>query len=196
MMQKLLMAAALLGMASAATAAPVQWTVASGGNGNYYEYIQTARTWADARAAALASSYLGNAGYLATVTSAAENAFIGTLASDGWLGGTDQAVEGQWRWADGPEAGQLFWTGGPGGSASGYSSWNAGEPNDFGGEDFLHRNGGAWNDLPGSSARGYFVEYSAVASGVPEPATWAMMIAGFGLVGASLRRRSGSVRFA
>ena len=30
---------------------------------------------------------------------------------------------------------------------------------------------------------------------VPEPATWAMMIMGFGLVGASLRRRSTSVRF-
>ena len=31
---------------------------------------------------------------------------------------------------------------------------------------------------------------SAVPGGVPEAATWAMMIAGFGMVGASLRRRS------
>ena len=30
----------------------------------------------------------------------------------------------------------------------------------------------------------------AVPSGVPEPATWAMMLAGFGLVGGALRRRS------
>lgn len=29
------------------------------------------------------------------------------------------------------------------------------------------------------------------AGGVPEPATWAMMIAGFGLIGATLRRRNG-----
>jgi hypothetical protein len=35
-----------------------------------------------------------------------------------------------------------------------------------------------------------------VAQAVPEPATWAMMIAGFGLVGASMRRRKVSVRFA
>jgi hypothetical protein len=33
----------------------------------------------------------------------------------------------------------------------------------------------------------------AVAPGVPEPATWAMMIAGFGLIGAAMRRK-GSYR--
>ena len=31
---------------------------------------------------------------------------------------------------------------------------------------------------------------------VPEPATWAMMIGGFGLAGAALRRRRATVRFA
>lgn len=36
----------------------------------------------------------------------------------------------------------------------------------------------------------------AGAGGVPEPATWAMMIAGFGLVGAAMRRRKAQVRFA
>jgi hypothetical protein len=36
----------------------------------------------------------------------------------------------------------------------------------------------------------------ANVAAVPEPATWAMMIMGFGLVGASLRRRTVSVRFA
>ena len=30
-------------------------------------------------------------------------------------------------------------------------------------------------------------------SAVPEPATWAMMIAGFGLVGAAMRRRNGKM---
>ena len=33
-------------------------------------------------------------------------------------------------------------------------------------------------------------------TGVPEPTTWAMMIGGFGLVGASMRRRKAVVRFA
>ncbi|KRB42016.1 PEPxxWA-CTERM sorting domain-containing protein [Phenylobacterium sp. Root700] len=35
-----------------------------------------------------------------------------------------------------------------------------------------------------------------VASGVPEPATWAMMIMGFGLAGATIRRRSAVFRAA
>lgn len=37
---------------------------------------------------------------------------------------------------------------------------------------------------------------SAVAGAVPEPATWAMMIAGFGLAGAAMRRRATKVAFA
>jgi len=35
-----------------------------------------------------------------------------------------------------------------------------------------------------------------VADAVPEPATWAMMIGGFALAGAAMRRRSAAVRFA
>ncbi len=42
------------------------------------------------------------------------------------------------------------------------------------------------NDTP----RQYFTNVSLVGAAVPETATWAMFIAGFGLVGASLRRRS------
>lgn len=35
-----------------------------------------------------------------------------------------------------------------------------------------------------------------VAAPVPEPATWAMMVGGFGLIGAAVRRRRMTVRFA
>ncbi|MCG2840291.1 THxN family PEP-CTERM protein [Sandaracinobacter sp. RS1-74] len=41
--------------------------------------------------------------------------------------------------------------------------------------------------------RGRVVLYSEAAGGVPEPATWAMLIAGFGLVGAAARRRRSDV---
>jgi hypothetical protein len=44
----------------------------------------------------------------------------------------------------------------------------------------------------------YDATFSATiaASAVPEPASWAMMIGGFGLIGAALRRRKVAVRFA
>lgn len=40
------------------------------------------------------------------------------------------------------------------------------------------------------------VEYEPVAAPVPEPATWAMMIGGFGLVGGAMRRRKVQVSYA
>lgn len=43
---------------------------------------------------------------------------------------------------------------------------------------------------PGSSSFVTATSSPVVAAGVPEPATWAMLILGFGLVGASLRRAS------
>ena len=38
--------------------------------------------------------------------------------------------------------------------------------------------------------------YSEAAGAVPEPASWAMMLGGFGLLGAAIRRASAKVRFA
>jgi hypothetical protein len=45
---------------------------------------------------------------------------------------------------------------------------------------------GSWNWLPGGSV-------TLTGGAVPEPATWAMMIGGFGLVGGAMRRRSAAV---
>lgn len=42
--------------------------------------------------------------------------------------------------------------------------------------------------FPGLPAGG-----DSLVSGVPQPATWAMMVSGFGLIGLALRRRSGPV---
>ncbi len=123
-------------------------------------------------------------GYLATVTSAAENEFIrANLDPTGewmWLGASDDGSqgtsEGNWIWATGPEAGTQFWQG-PylpyGGSVGGeYSNWQPGsEPNNSGGaENFAHMwVGGYWNDLPGSAALRGIVEIEVdpvVESGV------------------------------
>jgi hypothetical protein len=45
-------------------------------------------------------------------------------------------------------------------------------------------------------AGGYFGPNFTIGGGVPEPATWAFLIAGFGMVGAGMRRRSARVAIA
>jgi hypothetical protein len=69
-------AIAILGIAMPGLAGAVP---VLGPTGNYYEIIATPMTWEDARAAALATSWLGEQGYLATVTSAQENVFVAGL---------------------------------------------------------------------------------------------------------------------
>lgn len=178
----LALTAALAAVMAPVRAAPIVWSVADGGNGHAYAYVDATVDWTTARSAALAMSDDGVQGHLATVTSTAENDFLGRLAADGWLDGSDADQEGVWRWMDGAEAGQVFWLGGADGKATGYASWYAGEPNNLGDEDYLHRLGGTWNDYPGWRALGYYVEYDlppAVAQ-VPEPG--AMLLAATSLL--------------
>jgi hypothetical protein len=56
---------------------------------------------------------------------------------------------------------------------------------------------GGFSILPfGSEGNVSIDDLVVTTAAVPEPATWAMMIGGFALVGASMRRRSMAVRFA
>ena len=179
---KFLAIACLLSLASTgANAVPIQFA----DNGHWYEYVSGTPSWQDARAAALGSTFMGQSGYLATITSAAENNFVYSLllaahGVGGWIGGTDAAVEGNFRWADGPEAGDLF----------SYTNWESTEPNNCcSGEDYVNLStlqAGRWNDLGATDTyfrTGYFVEYNAVS----EPG--AITLLGLGLIGLGLTRR-------
>lgn len=93
------------------------WENHEDGGDRYYRYVGQHRTWWQARDAAKADSmkYFGVRGYLATVTSLAENKFLSDRFNDnggppaGWLGGRDSDSEGHWRWVTGPESSRRFW---------------------------------------------------------------------------------------
>ena len=152
-------------------------------NGHYYEYVPNLGiTWTNAKAAASSKTFYGLQGYLATLTAADEAQLAGKQApGTGWIGGTDEAVEGVWRWVTGPEGlanggtGIVFWNGTANGSSPNFAFWNTGEPNQSGNEDYAHITApgvgipGSWNDLSntGSSSgsyqpKGYIVEYGGM----------------------------------
>ena len=169
-----------------AQAAPVQWVA---GNGHWYEAVHVAGgiTWASAQNAAVQAG-----GYLATIHSDAENAFVFNLAAandnlwylDGynngigpWLGGYQPpgSVEpaGGWTWDITGEP----WT---------YAHWSGGEPNNMNGvEDRAHffgaqtLKGSVWNDIRnGTAIHGYILE-------IPEPASATLLL----LAGVAVLRR-------
>ena len=179
---RLLAALASLAVARPATAAPVQWPVSEGGNGHYYDYLLRTQSfsWTEARDEAAASSFMGVAGHLATITSDAESQFLGSHfrqpSFQVWAGGV------QAPGAATPASGWSWVTAEP----WDFTSWNTGEPNDWptrdvenGEEQYLSvttyftggRGGSVWND---NSLRavpvGYVVEYP-----VPEPTSAALM---------------------
>lgn len=160
------------------------------GNVVYYDYTQhfyefvsaSAISWTSAKTAAESRYYEGYQGYLATITSAAENTFVTSKCTGaGWLGASDAATEGVWKWVTGPESGTTFWNGGKNGSAvvDQYNKWHINvEPDNNGDEDYLHIMGqtkpswastypiGSWNDFPdaaGTNIYGYVVEYGPAA---------------------------------
>ena len=160
------------------------------GNGHFYEYVPSTNVlWSTARTNALAASYLGMTGYLATVTSQQENDFITSKlgGAGAWIGGSDATDEATWRWSDGPEQGQLFWSATCGRGQKGicaatgmFNYWNSAEPNNTAGREhytqILAGGTGEWNDLADQAplsgryqVLGYVVEYSTT-SGAPNPA--------------------------
>lgn len=196
--------------ACAASAAPTFWA----DNGHYYEFVGSGLTFEAALlAAASATPIAGYESYLATITSADENTFIANveIAARGhlgetWVAGSDRVTEGVWKWVAGPETGQTFWIGGGAGvggvaPAGAYANWeNSVEPNNNGDEygvSAFYAGDGGWNDYNGANHVAYVVEYSLAPNGgtggVPEPAGWALMILGFGGVGAAIRSRRGAV---
>lgn len=156
-------------------------------NGHFYKYIKTSSsiTWDAAKTDSEKSDYFGRKGYLVTITSLEENTFVKekTLGI-GWLGAKDierdantPKKNGDWRWVTGPEGlenggqGTQFYQGYTGsGKGILYTNWDSGEPNDYGGTEFVAHifgpgaQAGKWNDYSptNASVTGYIVEYGGM----------------------------------
>ena len=118
-------------------------------NGHSYYRSTGSMTWTAAKAAC---ANMG--GHLVTVTTSAENTFIFNLWPSGWIGLTDEVTEGVWQWVTG--------------EAYSYSSWNPGEPNNSGNEDYIQFvGGGKWNDLSNANSLPYVLEFEYIVDYTP-----------------------------
>ncbi len=139
----------------------------SAATGNFYMLSSGTGNYAAADAAATSTLLFGQAGYLATVTSAAENALLASMISSStYIGGSDAVTEGDWLWTGGPENGDLFWQGNGSGSAQNgyYTNWNGSEPNNSGNEDAIQMLvNGRWNDISTGANLRYLIEWDGAS---------------------------------
>jgi hypothetical protein len=150
----------------------------NGVNGHFYRPITTTATYTGARAASLLTTFKGQTGYLVTITSADEDAFIFNNVPQGniWFALTDEVSEARWTIDAGPEKGTLIKinNGQLNGNMVGqYNNWASGEPNDSGNEDYAVTKwggGSQWNDLPNHFSNPYVIEYGTWSN--PDDATF------------------------
>ncbi len=172
--------AVCLSFASIGMAAPVQWAIEDGGNDHWYEVVLVPDIdWNTANQAAE-----GRTGgwYLATITSAAENAFVlglfenlagawvysghsslvGDVYTGPWINGISSASNtNDWTWS----TGEPFVL---------YTAWGPYEPFSNGDRIAFSKLGSSigWNDLPNYYlAPGYIVE-SAGSAVATDSKTW------------------------
>ena len=118
-------------------------------NGHSYYRSTGSAFWSVAK-----QNCINMGGHLVTVTSAAENSFIFGLWPSGWIGLTDEVQEGVWRWVTN--------------ETYSYTSWNGGEPNNAGNEDYVQFvGGGKWNDLPNAVSLPYVIEFEYIVTYTP-----------------------------
>eukprot|EP01133_Synstelium_polycarpum_P009824 gene9824-11474_t len=155
----------LLLVATVCSALPVKNPL----NNHYYEFSTDDLNATAAKSYCEKQTYLGLKGYLATITSPAENAFIMTQYNIAyttdqmfWHGlvSTDVKVYNYWS---GPEAGLLAYSTlfdkGPY-----FYLWSAGEPNLKANEFYVHYNHetGRWNNNDNSNSFKYLCEYGGL----------------------------------
>jgi hypothetical protein len=154
----------------------------NGTNGHFYKPITATNertTYTNARSRSLLTTFKGQTGYLVTITSADEDAFIfaNVPATNVWFAATDEVIDGRWVIDAGPEKGTVMKTqnGQLNGNIAGvYNNWAQGEPNGSNGSEnyaVAKWNGAAnWNDLSNNWSNPYVIEYGTWTN--PDDATF------------------------
>jgi len=193
-----IIALGMLALAPPVLATPVQWTIASGGTGHWYDFLDTAVSpghqgwnWSDARTDAISRG-----GDLATPSTLPEWTFLTDNASSlGASGGPGDSILG-WMGvfqtvAAGPDPDNWSWLDG---TPFGFTAWASGEPNGGAIENhavaFLASDAGLsfWNDISEAQRFGYYIEYENTPATIPEPST--ALLVGLGLALAARKRPS------
>jgi hypothetical protein len=130
--------------------------------GHTYAFCVGPLSWADAQTDCLAKGMR-----LVRIDDSAENDWVVSMAFAGigsvssiywsWIGATDVAVTGEWRWTDGA----LFWLGNMNGSAQGglYNDWVAASPgNGTSSQCGILEHSAFWKDYPCSTLERYVCE--------------------------------------
>ena len=121
-------------------------------NGHSYYRSTGSATWTTAR-----TNCSNMGGHLVTITTSGEQSFLYGLWPSGWIGLTDEVVEGTWRWVTG--------------ETYSYKNWNSGEPNNSGNEDYVQFvSNGRWNDLNNNSSLPYVLEFEYLVT----TSSWAL----------------------
>ena len=141
-------------------ATSVEWTIANGGNGHWYQFVSTRLTWDAARA-----DSVRRGGYLATVTSEAEANFLISLPleNDPWLGGYQDIRDrsytepvGGWKWISGEPWSYYGWA--PNEPDNG-RIWGAGREQYMGLSLDPPKTLGMFFDTMGTNQKTYIIEY-------------------------------------
>ena len=195
MMRKfaLLVLVVVFGWSSGVAASPIEWTVASGGNGHWYEFVDNGSTisWTDSRDAAEQRG-----GHLVSITSEGEDDWVianlvvphdpGYTVAPPWIGAyqdvgspTYSEPGGGWTWVSG--------------EAWSYSNWSPGEPSNGNGiEHYVNYQtwqNPRWNDNDNFGSKfSYIVEYES--DPIPEPSTALLLGIGLSALAATRRRSS------
>jgi hypothetical protein len=136
-------------------------------NGHFYRPISTGANFTNAITLSSQQTFKGQTGYLVTITSADEDAFIfnNVPQSNIWFAADDRTTEARWVISNGPEINTLLRIGNASGTNQQgvYNNWAPGEPNDWGmNEDAAVTKwggGNQWNDLSTANVNPYVVEF-------------------------------------